>query len=93
MALQSPRRSPQFLDSDSSLDMAAVFYSVLDEGGIMPKGGKKSSPRKRPAATGFTSDEGSTGEGSGRQKRRQIANEDDISENTSAPEPPKIHWW
>ena len=55
----------------------------------MPKGGKKSSPCKRPAATGFTLDEGSTGEGSGWQKRRWIANEDDISENTPVPEPPK----
>ena len=87
--LQSPRHSPRFLDSDSSLDTAAVFYSVLDEAGLASSMGKNKSPSKRPAATGFTSDEGSMSEGSGRWKRRRIANEGDLSENDPAPTPPK----
>ena len=65
-----------------------MFYAVLEDRGIMPKGGRKSSPRKRPAATGFTSDEGSTGEDSAR-KRRRIVNEKDLGKDDPVPEPPK----
>ena len=46
---RSPRRSHQFLDSDSSLDAAAQFYDVDTSGSGMSS---KGSPRKCPATGG-----------------------------------------
>ena len=46
---RSPRRSPRFLDSDSSLDTAAQFYDIDTSGSGMSL---KGSPRKCPATGG-----------------------------------------
>ena len=48
----------------------------------------QSSPQKRPTATGFTLDEGTSGEGSGCRKQSRI-DDDDISENAPVPRPRK----
>ena len=53
----------------------------------MARKGKR-SPTKRPAATGFTSDEGSTSGGSS-QKRRRIESEEEEEEQTPVPPPPR----
>ena len=86
LAVGSQQRSPRFQDTDNSLDPVDVFNSVLDEGGMARKG--KRSPTKRPAATGFTSDEGSTSGGSNR-KRRRIESEEEEEEQTPVSPPPR----
>ena len=77
--------------NEANLSASGLPLAIGKPSENLPPGmSRRSSPRKRPSATGFTSDEGTSDKGSRRRKRPQIEDDDDDdSQNKPTQEPRK----